>query len=76
MRLHSYLVDEIDSLAKRFYLNRTDIIEEAIRSYILAQKENLIYKDIENSFKELRDIKKGKLKESEFSTLEELSLSL
>jgi len=62
--LHSYLVDEIDELAKKFSLNRTDIIEEAIRSYISAQKEDMIYKDIENSFKEL--------KESEFSTLEEL----
>jgi len=64
LRLHSYLVDEIDALAKKFSLNRTDIIEEAIRSYISAQKEDMIYKDIETSFKELKD--------SEFAILEEL----
>ena len=39
LRLPKYLVDDIDEFTKEFSLNRTDIIVEAIRSYIERQKE-------------------------------------
>jgi metal-responsive CopG/Arc/MetJ family transcriptional regulator len=43
LRLHAYLVEELDELTKIFAVNRTDIIVEAISSYISQQKANMIY---------------------------------
>ncbi len=71
LRLHSYLVDEIDELSKKFLVNRSDIIEEAIRSYIEEQKARLLYDELEESIKELKDIKDGK-STKKLNTLEEL----
>ncbi len=34
LRLPKYLVNEIDTLTKKYKLNRTDIIVESIRAYI------------------------------------------
>lgn len=59
LRLHKYLVDEIDILSKEFSLNRTDIIAEAIRSYVETQKANLSLVGVENACKELIEIKRN-----------------
>ncbi len=71
LRLHKYLVDEIDGLSKEFSLNRTDIIVEAIRSYVETQKANISFQAIENACLELTNIKKNK-KEAKLTTLDEL----
>ena len=71
LRLHSYLVDEIDELSKKFLVNRSDIIEEAIRAYIEEQKAKLLYDELEESIKVLKDIKDGK-NTQKLNTLEEL----
>ena len=54
LRLPKYLVDEVDSLSKQFSINRTDIITEAISSYIREQKAQLFYDDFGVSCKELK----------------------
>lgn len=72
LRLHKYLVDEIDELTKVFSVNRTDIIVEAIKSYIAKEKENIIYDGIENACIELREIRDGKGKVSTVDTLDDL----
>jgi len=52
--LHSYLADEIDALTEQFSLNRSDIIAEAIKSYISEQKENLFCADFDAACGELK----------------------
>ena len=41
LRLPKYMIDDMDELAEMYSLNRTDIITEALRSYITVQKELL-----------------------------------
>ena len=43
LRLPQYMIDEIDEFTKEFSVNRTDIVMEALRSYISKQKEHLLY---------------------------------
>lgn len=72
LRLHSYLVDELDEMTKLFSVNRTEIIAEAIKSYISEQKANMIYDGIEQACCELKTIRKGKKNVSASGTLDEL----
>jgi metal-responsive CopG/Arc/MetJ family transcriptional regulator len=53
LRLPKYLVDEIDLFTSQFSINRTDVIIEAISSYISEQKANIFYNEFESSCKEL-----------------------
>lgn len=61
LRLHKYMVDEIDEFTKEYSLNRTDIIIEAIKSYIETQKEKKFYESFEQSCKEARQLMDGEL---------------
>ena len=72
LRLPKYLVDDIDEFTEQFSLNRTDIITEALKSYIAEQKEKMFYESFEQSAKELKEILDGKKSESELTTLDEL----
>jgi len=56
LRLHAYLVDEIDELTKQFSVNRTDIIVEAIKSYLSEQKANMLYQSFDSACQELKTI--------------------
>jgi metal-responsive CopG/Arc/MetJ family transcriptional regulator len=64
LRLPKYLVEEIDEFTKEFSLNRTDIIIEAIKSYVNEQKANMFYDDFDHSCKELSTIIKDKKSEN------------
>lgn len=72
LRLPKYLVDDIDEFTEQFSLNRTDIITEALKSYIAEQKEKMIYEGIEQGFSQIRDIQNGKLDVDTLGTLDEL----
>ena len=72
LRLPKYLVDDIDEFTKQFSLNRTDIITEALKSYIAEQKEKMFYESFEQSAKELKEVLDGKKSQSELTTLDEL----
>jgi CopG family transcriptional regulator/antitoxin EndoAI len=76
LRLQSYLVEEIDEMTKLFSLNRTDIITEAIKSYISQQKANMIYEGIESACVELKEIKDNKKDPATLGTLDELIYEL
>ena len=54
LRLPKYLVEEIDAFTNQFSINRTDIIIEAISSYISEQKANIFYSDFDAGCKELK----------------------
>lgn len=71
LRLPKYLVDEIDEFTQNYSLNRTDIIIEAIRSYISEQKAQKFYDDFDSSCKELKDIA-SKQEDDTYQTLDEL----
>lgn len=72
LRLPRYLIEDIDVFTEQFSLNRTDIITEALKSYIAEQKEKTYYASFEDGAKELKDILDGKTDVSELSTLDEL----
>lgn len=56
LRLPKYLIDEIDEFTQQFSLNRTDIIVEAVKSYVSEQKAKMFYDTFDNSCKELKDV--------------------
>ena len=45
LRLPQYMIDDIDAFTKKFSINRTDIVMEALRSYLYEQKEHLHYEE-------------------------------
>jgi len=55
LRLPKYLVEEIDAFTTQFSINRTDVIVEAISSYISEQKANIFYSDLDAGCKELKN---------------------
>jgi predicted DNA-binding protein len=69
LRLPKYIIDEIDELTKQFSLNRTDIVTEAIKSYIADQKSKLFYESFDTSCQELKTMLDGNLPQT---TLREL----
>jgi metal-responsive CopG/Arc/MetJ family transcriptional regulator len=56
LRLPKYLIDEIDAFTKEYSLNRSEIIIESIKAFILEQKARKIYDSFDVSCKELKDI--------------------
>ena len=60
LRLPKYLVDDIDEFTEKFSVNRTDVIMEAIKSYVSEQKEKLFYDHFENAAQELQEIRNAK----------------
>jgi len=69
LRLPKYLVDEIDSFTDEYSLNRSEIITEAIKSYIQEQKEREFYNSFDKSCNEVKLMLDGKLEESTLGTL-------
>jgi len=55
LRLPKYLVEEIDTFTTQFSINRTDVIIEAITSYISEQKANIFYDEFDAGCKELKN---------------------
>ncbi len=56
LRLPKYLLDEIDEFTKEYSLNRTDIIVEAVKSYVREQKAKKYYDTFDASAKELKQV--------------------
>ena len=54
LRLPKYLIEEIDVFTKQFSINRTDVITEAISSYISDQKACMFYDDFDKGCKDLK----------------------
>lgn len=72
LRLPKYLVDEIDEFTKQFSLNRTDIITEAISTYVQEQKAKIFYNSFDESCKELKTLLDNTKKRENTQTLDEL----
>lgn len=56
LRLPKYLIDEIDEYTKEYALNRSEIITESIKAFILEQKTQKIYGSFDLACKELKPI--------------------
>lgn len=69
LRLPKYLVDEIDEFTKTFSLNRTDVITEAIKSYISEQKAQMLYDRFDQSCKEAKEMMDEKVEETTLGEL-------
>jgi len=61
LRLPQYMIDDIDEFTEKFSINRTDIIMEALRSYIAEQKAFMRHYE-EGLLNRVDDIKSGKVK--------------
>lgn len=72
LRLPKYLVDEIDEFTRIYSLNRTDIIVEAVKSYVAEQKAKIYYDEFDTSVKELKDIINSPKKQKGLQSLDEL----
>jgi metal-responsive CopG/Arc/MetJ family transcriptional regulator len=59
LRLPQYMIDEIDEFTQQFSVNRTDIVMEALRSYIVQQKAELYEKEL---LTRVNDVRNGKVK--------------
>jgi len=59
LRLPQYMIDDIDEFTQKFSVNRTDIVMEALRSYIYEQKEHLRYE--EELLSRVDDVKNNKV---------------
>ena len=44
LHVPKYLLDEIDEFTKTFSVNRSEVIIEAIKSYVEIQKEEILIK--------------------------------
>ena len=60
LRLPKYLIDDIDEFTEKFSVNRTDVITEAIKSYVSEQKAKMFYDNFENAAQELQEIRNAK----------------
>ncbi len=69
LRIPKYLVDDIEDFTKKFSVNRTDIIVEAIKSYIQVQNEDLFYSQFDKSCKEAKAMIDGEMEENSLSGL-------
>jgi len=69
LRIPKYLIDEIDEFTKQFTINRTDIIIEALRSYLNEQKSRMFYEKFDNSVKEAKLMIDGELEETTLGDL-------
>jgi len=69
LRIPQYLIDEIDEFTKEFSVNRTDIVIEALRSYLNEQKLRMFYEKFDNSAKEVKAMIDGKLEETTLGDL-------
>ena len=72
LRLPKYLVDEIDEFTRIYSLNRTDIIVEAVKSYVAEQKAKIFYDEFDTSVKELKDALDSPNKQESLQSLDEL----
>lgn len=72
LRLPKYLVDEIDAFTKAYSLNRTDIIVEAVKSYVAEQKAKIFYDEFEGSLQELQSVLGSTEKQNKLQSLDEL----
>ena len=69
LRLPQYILDDLDEFTKAFSLNRSEIILEAVKSYIENQKNEIFYNKFNDTSKEL---KKAITKNESLQTLDEL----
>ena len=63
LRIPQYLIDEIDEFTKKFTINRTDIVIEALRSYLNEQKSRIFYEKFDKSVQEAKLMIDGKIPE-------------
>lgn len=69
LRVPKYLLDEVDEFTKKFSVNRSEVIIEAIKSYVEEQKANIFYKEFDEACVELKQTIKSK---KQTDTLEDL----
>ena len=69
LRIPQYLIDEIDMFTKQFAINRTDIVIEALRSYLAQQKSIAFYEKFGKSVQEAKKIIDKELPETTLGDL-------
>ena len=60
LRVPKYLLDEVDEFTRMFSVNRSEVIIEAIKSYVEEQKSNIFYKSSSCGRFEYEDLEDSK----------------
>ena len=71
LRLPKYLVEQIDELSEEYNLNRSDIIQESIRTYLEKVEAERFYENFDLGCKELKKILDDPKKADKMQTLDE-----
>lgn len=71
LRLPKYLVEQIDELSEEYNLNRSDIIQESIRTYLEKVEAERFYENFDLGCKELKKILDDSKKADKMQTLDE-----
>ncbi len=73
LRLPRYLIDDIDEFTQNFSLNRSEVIVEAIKSYIKEQKLNNFYEQFDDSCQQISShLSEPQQTNTKLQTLDEL----
>ena len=71
LRLPKYLIEQIDELSEEYNLNRSDIIQESIRTYLEKVEAERFYENFDKGCKELVEIHADPKKVDGMQTLDE-----
>lgn len=69
IRLPQYMIDEIDEFTQQYSVNRTDIVMEALRSYMKEQRLKTLYDNFDNACKEVKAMQRGEIPTSTLGEL-------
>ncbi|RLA06279.1 MAG: hypothetical protein DRQ51_09875 [Gammaproteobacteria bacterium] len=72
LRLPVYLIEKLDKYTMQYKINRTDIITESIKTYMVAQENQEFYNSFDKSCKELKAALGDPDNNSKLSTLDEV----
>ena len=56
LRLPKYLIEQVDELTHEYSLNRSEIITESIKAFLMEQKSKKLYDSFNESCRELKNV--------------------
>ncbi|WP_428087489.1 hypothetical protein [Candidatus Thioglobus sp.] len=61
VRMPTYLLNDIDEITKKYKVNRSEILIEAVKSYVAEIKEQVVYERLGESMQEVKLMMDGKI---------------
>jgi metal-responsive CopG/Arc/MetJ family transcriptional regulator len=61
LKLPIYILEDLDKITKKYKVNRSSIILEALRAYITDNKQEKFYEEFREAMVEVKLMREGKL---------------